>query len=425
MNTSNTSSSRNNRHSNNTNTNTNININTNSSNNDTQTQQLYQIFNMYYNIYVSHLNTINQTNQNISEIRNTMNVILDNIINSGYRRPSSNSSSRGSRQSVNIPTATSYTNRTTAPNYYFTFPYRGDSFLSEISGLVQPRYTQRTNGSIPRTNGSIPRTNGSIPRTNGSIPRTNGSISNSALVNFINSRLLDSFMEPVAVVPTREQIRAASTIIRFGDIANPINSECPISRETFDSGDEVTQLFCGHIFSTDDINTWFSSHVGCPVCRVDIREFGTTSSSLNRNGGLDIEEGEVIEGIQTQDETIQEQQIEEQPIEEEQIEEQQVNRQRNIQRNNRGRLNSQNDRDQYIRRLLEYFVEGTDTNTNTVLRSQEIQTPGQTPRQTPRQRQTNTDTETEIEWRFLGTDPSGNGLVFETFIDEFLLRGRN
>jgi hypothetical protein len=405
MNTSNTSSSRNNRHSNNTNTNTNTNINTNSSNNDTQTQQLYQIFNMYYNIYVSHLNTINQTNQNLSEIRNTMNVILDNIINSGYRRPSSNSSSRGSRQSVNIPTATSYTNRTTAPNYYFTFPYRGDSFLSEISGLVQPRYTQRTNGSIPRTNGSI--------------PRTNGSISNSALVNLINSRLLDSFMEPVAVVPSREQIRAASSIIRFGDIVNPINNECPISRETFDSDDEVTQLFCGHIFSTNDINTWFSSHVGCPVCRVDIREFGTTSASLNGNGGLDREEGEVVEGIPTQVENIEEQQIEEQ------IEEQPVNRQRN----NGGRLNSQNDQDQYIRRLLEYFVEGTDTNTNTVLRSQEIQTPRQTPRQTPvqtpRQRQTNTDTETEIEWRFLGTDPSGNGIVFETFIDEFLLRGRN
>jgi len=36
---------------------------------------------------------------------------------------------------------------------------------------------------------------------------------------------------------------------------------------------------CGHIFNTDGLNTWFRSHCTCPVCRFDIRDDNSNSSS--------------------------------------------------------------------------------------------------------------------------------------------------
>jgi hypothetical protein len=37
--------------------------------------------------------------------------------------------------------------------------------------------------------------------------------------------------------------------------------------------------FCGHIFNTEQLNTWFRSNCRCPVCRYDIRRYNTTASS--------------------------------------------------------------------------------------------------------------------------------------------------
>ena len=36
---------------------------------------------------------------------------------------------------------------------------------------------------------------------------------------------------------------------------------------------------CGHIFNTDELNTWFRGHCNCPVCRYDIREDNSNASS--------------------------------------------------------------------------------------------------------------------------------------------------
>ena len=37
--------------------------------------------------------------------------------------------------------------------------------------------------------------------------------------------------------------------------------------------------FCGHIFRQDQLNTWFSSNCRCPVCRYDIRNYNSRTSS--------------------------------------------------------------------------------------------------------------------------------------------------
>jgi hypothetical protein len=36
---------------------------------------------------------------------------------------------------------------------------------------------------------------------------------------------------------------------------------------------------CGHIFNTDELNTWFRNHCNCPVCRYDIRGDNSNASS--------------------------------------------------------------------------------------------------------------------------------------------------
>jgi hypothetical protein len=82
------------------------------------------------------------------------------------------------------------------------------------------------------------------------------------------------FQSNVPIIPTREQILNATREIQFGEIENPINTTCPISLETFQESDIVTQiLHCVHNFNTRQLNTWFQSNVRCPMCRYDIREY--------------------------------------------------------------------------------------------------------------------------------------------------------
>lgn len=82
---------------------------------------------------------------------------------------------------------------------------------------------------------------------------------------------LNTFLEPVPIVPTMEQIRAASTTYN-GDAADA-EYTCTICQDSFQVGEHITRLnFCSHIFHTICINQWLGSSVRCPLCRHDIRE---------------------------------------------------------------------------------------------------------------------------------------------------------
>ena len=111
-------------------------------------------------------------------------------------------------------------------------------------------------------------------------PRTNATSR-----DFINSFMnLMDFQSNVPIIPTREQIINATSEIQFGDIDNPINTTCPISLETFQDSDIVTQIVhCGHNFNTRQLNTWFHTNVRCPMCRYDIREYSMTNRSSDRS----------------------------------------------------------------------------------------------------------------------------------------------
>jgi len=49
--------------------------------------------------------------------------------------------------------------------------------------------------------------------------------------------------------------------------ASHFKDECIICFELFNTGVEITQLDCGHIFHTDCINEWNNQSLSCPICR--------------------------------------------------------------------------------------------------------------------------------------------------------------
>jgi len=72
---------------------------------------------------------------------------------------------------------------------------------------------------------------------------------------------------------SRAQIQRATRNIHYtSDLSH---NACPISLEDFVENEEVCQIKqCGHIFKKNSIMRWFSaSHVHCPVCRYDLRNY--------------------------------------------------------------------------------------------------------------------------------------------------------
>jgi hypothetical protein len=94
------------------------------------------------------------------------------------------------------------------------------------------------------------------------------------------SRILQSFFDPVEVYPTQSQIETATRRVRYCDIVSPKNTSCPILLTNFNDNDMVSVIrHCGHIFNTNELNTWFRNHCNCPVCRYDIRDDNSNAST--------------------------------------------------------------------------------------------------------------------------------------------------
>ena len=91
------------------------------------------------------------------------------------------------------------------------------------------------------------------------IPYNRNSRNDASNANF--SRLLQSFFQPVEVYPTQSQIESATRRAIYCDIVSPRNRACPISLDNFEDNETVTLIRqCGHIFRTEELNTWFMSH---------------------------------------------------------------------------------------------------------------------------------------------------------------------
>jgi len=100
----------------------------------------------------------------------------------------------------------------------------------------------------------------------------------------VRTRLRDSFFDPVIIYPTQRQIENATRFVQYDTIVQPSNESCPFTCEPFNNSDMVRQILpCGHICSSAQFNTWFSSNVSCPICRCDIRNYHPIDMSNNED----------------------------------------------------------------------------------------------------------------------------------------------
>jgi hypothetical protein len=73
-----------------------------------------------------------------------------------------------------------------------------------------------------------------------------------------------TFFDPVPVIPTPAQIRAAT------DLHVAVHDQnCAICQEPVECATRIRH--CGHCFHSGCIGEWFSMNPRCPVCRHDIR----------------------------------------------------------------------------------------------------------------------------------------------------------
>jgi len=92
-------------------------------------------------------------------------------------------------------------------------------------------------------------------------------------------------LEDIVVRPTSEQIILATEIINWS--ADISQNSCPITLEHFTEGQSICRIrTCEHIFQTAGLMRWFESHVRCPVCRYDIREFNRYNEESEYNDNI-------------------------------------------------------------------------------------------------------------------------------------------
>jgi len=114
-------------------------------------------------------------------------------------------------------------------------------------------------------------------------------LTNNGSVNI--NRFVETFFEPIEIFPSQSQLEIATRVTRYGNILRPVNTSCPISLEPFNDNDQVTMIrHCGHIFNTQEINSWFASNCRCPVCRYDIRNYMNNNENTNSQENIRSQE---------------------------------------------------------------------------------------------------------------------------------------
>ena len=99
-------------------------------------------------------------------------------------------------------------------------------------------------------------------------------------------------LSPVRVTPTASQIERSTERLVFGDLPSDISryQTCPICHDAFTADSEILRIrHCGHYFGREAILTWFDMNCHCPICRHDIRE-GLSPSTSSDNGESHHEE---------------------------------------------------------------------------------------------------------------------------------------
>jgi len=92
-----------------------------------------------------------------------------------------------------------------------------------------------------------------------------------------------TFMDPVPVLPTAEQIRAG-TDVHVG----VTDTVCAICQEDVSCATRIRE--CGHCFHGQCIAEWFTMNTRCPVCRWDIRDLHRNTEHTTNDRGMYADE---------------------------------------------------------------------------------------------------------------------------------------
>lgn len=110
-------------------------------------------------------------------------------------------------------------------------------------------------------------------------PRTENVVVNIPLHLLLDPSGNRTFMDPVAVVATAEQIQAA-TETHVG----VTNTTCAICQEGVTCATRLRE--CGHSFHGACISEWFTMNTRCPVCRWDIRDLHSDDTDTTNDRGV-------------------------------------------------------------------------------------------------------------------------------------------
>jgi hypothetical protein len=98
-----------------------------------------------------------------------------------------------------------------------------------------------------------------------------------------SGNFMRNFLDPVPVLPTRQQIHAATDM----GIATT-DTTCVICQETVSSATRIRG--CGHCFHAACIDEWFTLNTRCPVCRHDIRNLQSGSDTYDNDNSMHTDE---------------------------------------------------------------------------------------------------------------------------------------
>jgi hypothetical protein len=229
-------------------------MNSNQTNLSIPNEQILLI-NILNNIYNDNLRQIQNLTSSNNEIRN----VITNILNNRNTRYNTNNNRNRYRNNYN-----NTSNTYSSPIYNTSTNTSTNTNTNRFDYSVQP-FNNISEYYIPLSGLN------SLNTTNTTLPSNDQNIV---------TRILQRFLDPVPVTPSETQLNNAIRSVRYSDIITPINRSCPISLENFNDNDYVSVIrFCGHIFKTEQLNTWFRSNCRCPVCRYDIRNYNRNSEN--------------------------------------------------------------------------------------------------------------------------------------------------
>lgn len=122
----------------------------------------------------------------------------------------------------------------------------------------------------------------SVGRTNRPQTAHATTMENTPIIQFSNLFTPSRVTNRRTDIPSALEIHNATRSSTYSNIERPQNTVCPITRETFNDNDEVTQIIhCGHVFTRTNLYQWFNRSSVCPMCRHDIRSNAASNTSSN------------------------------------------------------------------------------------------------------------------------------------------------